>query len=71
MSKDLFSKCSEGRCAWCMRGRPANDDTKILCERKGIVDSTYCCKKFKYDPLKRVPMPRPELPQFNNDDFSL
>jgi hypothetical protein len=71
MAKCLFSTSLEGRCAWCINGHPANDSTKILCNRKGIVDSSFFCRKYKYDPLKRVPISPPTLPQFDSSDFSL
>lgn len=72
MSKSLFSNQDESRCEWCAHGHPANnDETKILCRHKGIVDSAFHCRKYKYDPLKRVPKHAPKLPEFDSNDFSL
>ena len=53
----LFQKDIEPRCAYCQRGAQLEDD-KILCVKKGVVSPGGSCRRFKYDPLKRVP-PRP------------
>ena len=73
MSKSLFSKSNddEGSCSICMHGRPSNDGSKVLCCKKGVVDSSYHCRKYKYDPLKRVPHRTPTLPHYDSSDFSL
>ena len=68
----LFQKDIEPRCAYCQRGAQLEDD-KILCVRKGVVSPGSSCRRFKYDPLKRVPPP-PVLPDFSklkDEDFSL
>ena len=68
----LFQKDIEPRCAYCQRGAQLEDD-KILCVRKGVVSPGGSCRRFKYDPLKRVPPP-PVLPDFSklkDEDFSL
>ena len=36
-----------------------------------IVSPYYKCKKFRYDPLRRVPKRPPKLPAFSPEDFSL
>jgi hypothetical protein len=50
----LFRKEIEPRCAYCQRGS-AIGDGKVACVRKGVVDDTYHCRGFRYDPLKRIP----------------
>ncbi len=67
----FFGKDIEHRCEYCERGRKSSSSTAILCERKGIVDAGYSCKKFEYDPLKRVPKRMNKLPEFDPSDFSL
>lgn len=71
MKKSLFSDKIEPSCEICARGKPSNDNSKILCQKKGIVDSCFHCRAFKYDPLKRVPHHMPPLPTFDKDDFKL
>lgn len=68
----LFSKEIEPRCAYCQRGARLNDE-KVMCLKKGIVSAAGQCRRFKYDPLKRVP-PRPTVLDFSKlseEDFSL
>ena len=68
----LFQKDIEPRCAYCQRGAQLEDD-KILCVKKGVVSPGGSCRRFKYDPLKRVPPP-PVLPDFSKlkyAEFSL
>ncbi len=42
-------------CAKCEHSRLIFDPDNVLCELNGIVDAAYCCRKFVYDPLKRIP----------------
>ena len=42
-------------CAYCLHGSTAADPKMILCKHKGVVSPYYCCRKFSYDPLMRVP----------------
>lgn len=68
----LFRKNIEPRCAYCRYGAAAEDGLTI-CRKKGIRQDTDKCRKFKYDPLRRVP-PRPKTPDFSrydDRDFSL
>jgi len=39
--------------------------------RRGVVEPEFRCKKYQYDPLKRVPMRTPPLLEFDKDDFDL
>ncbi|MEG1551409.1 MAG: hypothetical protein RR355_03990, partial [Oscillospiraceae bacterium] len=64
--KDISPKCE-----YCMNARKSPDGNTMLCTKKGIVDNDYCCKKFKYDVLKRTPRKPPKLSEFSKDDFSL
>lgn len=57
-------------CAYCLHGTPAADPKMILCKNKGVVSPYYCCRKFSYDPLMRVPR-RQVLPDLDPKDFSL
>ena len=65
-------EAKEPRCEYCMQGRLSADGESVLCPKKGVMDKDFSCKKFKYDPLKRVPEKKaPRLPEFTADDFSL
>ncbi len=63
-----YPKC----CRYCEKGSLSFDESAVLCEKKGIVGPDDCCKKFVYDPLKRVPFER-KLPVggYSTEDFSL
>ena len=42
----------------------------VLCKNRGVVSPYFACRKFRYDPLLRVPH-RQELPHYDPKDFSL
>ena len=57
-------------CAYCLHGSTAADPKMILCKQKGVGSPYYCCRKFSYDPLMRVPR-RQVLPELDPRDFTL
>ncbi len=60
------------RCEYCLIGKLSADGETVLCTKKGVMDKDSSCKKFKYDPLKRIPKAEaPFLPEFSPEDFSL
>ena len=68
----LFRKEIEPRCAYCQYSNVLNE-SQLTCLKRGIVSPSGSCRKFSYDPLKRVP-PRPAEPDFSrlrDEDFSL
>ncbi len=68
----LFRKDIEPRCVYCAKGSPISD-REVACPRKGVVDASFHCARFRYDPLKRVP-PRPvklETGNLTEEDFRL
>ena len=68
----LFRKKLPKSCSYCSMGTELSDGT-ILCAIKGLMDPDKSCKKFNYDPTKRVPgkQKAPDFSQFDNDDFTL
>lgn len=71
MAKKLFGNNIEPSCSYCEFGRPAPDGVMIFCRKFGPVAPYYSCKKFEYDPLKRVPKRPPPLPEFDHEDFEI
>ena len=71
MAKSLFSNNEPHCCNCCRNGRVSNAGDKILCPHKGVVEADFCCKKYRYDPLKRVPPRPPTLPVFDSEDFKI
>jgi hypothetical protein len=57
----------ERACAFCEFSAPAPADMEgneyFICSKKGLVRDGSACRKFSYDPLKREPMKRRELPK--------
>lgn len=42
-------------CKYCERAKTLSEPDRMLCEKRGIVPSDHCCRRFRYDPLKRAP----------------
>jgi len=71
MKKKLIGENVEPKCEYCQFGAAAPDGLTVLCPKTGVSDKDASCKKYRYDPLKRVPRPAPEMLSFTADDFSL
>ena len=71
MKKKLLGENIEPKCGYCQFGTSVPDGGTVLCTKKGVSEKDACCKKFRYDPLKRVPRQAPEMPVFSASDFSL
>ena len=68
----LFRKKIERSCSYCRYGAKLEDDV-ILCSKKGMCGIDESCRRFKYDPLKRVPHKAKALDfsKYREKDFSL
>lgn len=68
----LFRKKIEKSCSYCKYGTKL-DDTSVLCTKRGLVHIGKKCRKFAYDPCKRVPMKAkvPDFDKYANEDYSL
>lgn len=67
----LFRKKIQPACEYCAHGTVL-EDGRVLCVKRGVV-APEGCRKFRYDPCKRVP-PRPkalDFQKFNKEDYSL
>ena len=70
--KKLFGDYIEPDCAYCEHGNYTRDGKSVLCIKRGIVSPGYCCPKYLYAPLKRVPKGmNTQLPTFSAEDFEL
>lgn len=58
-------------CEFCEHASLINDEAHVLCTLHGIVKREYHCKKYTYDPLKRVPRTLPPLPKLSEEDVLL
>lgn len=68
----LFRKKIERSCTYCQYGTVL-DEEQVLCTKKGIVNPENGCRKFTYDPLKRVPLKTKPLDfsKYDEADYSL
>ena len=42
-------------CLYCEHAAETYDPELMSCDLKGVVKSGFVCRKFLYDPLKRIP----------------
>jgi hypothetical protein len=67
----LFRKTIEPRCAYCRHGATIGEN-EVACYYKGVMDGSYRCRRFRYDPLRRVPPPPAQLRRdYKPEDFTL
>ena len=68
----LFRKKIERSCSYCLYGARLEDDI-ILCSKKGMKCAEDKCRRFKYDPCKRIPPKGKALDfsRYDKEDFSL
>lgn len=68
----LFRRKIDRYCTYCMFARKVNNE-QVICEKQGIVLASHHCRRFRYDPLKRIP-PKAKVQDFSKyeeKDFSL
>lgn len=68
----LFRKKIQKSCTYCQYGTKLNDE-QVLCIKKGVVSLDGKCRKFTYDPCKRIPAKPKALDfeKYNDEDYSL
>ncbi len=71
LNRVLYDRERTPLCTYCEYVRLSRDKKVLYCKYKGIVVEDYSCKRFKYDPLKRIPRPPVKLPTYSADDFKL
>ena len=57
----LFRKKIDRYCTYCQFAGKIDDET-MVCQFCGIVPSNHRCRRFRYDPLRRIPG-RPSAPK--------
>ena len=69
----LFSKNIEPRCEYCRRAQPFENCDEVGCLKHGVMSSGEKCRRFVYDPLKRVPEPPRSFVsrEYDAEDFKL
>lgn len=71
MRRKLYGNSIEATCEFCVFGRRSSDGKAILCPKKGVMPLYHHCRKFVYDPLKRIPKRPPEISGYTEDDFRI
>lgn len=71
MRRKLYGNSINPSCEYCARAKRSADGRVMLCGRQGIVPLYHHCRRFQYDPLKRVPFRQPALESFDADAFKL
>ncbi len=71
MRQKLYGNNITPSCEYCARARRAANGRVMLCNKKGIVPLYHRCRRFRYDPLKRVPYRQPTLEKYQAVDFQL
>ena len=68
----LFRKKMPRSCATCLHSA-VFDENQFICTKRGIVENTFSCRKYKYYPCKRIPpiVKAPEFDKFTDEDFKL
>lgn len=68
----LFRKKIQRDCSYCQYGTPLEDGS-ILCAKKGLRFANGSCRRFRYDPCKRIPHKAKALDfsKYDKTDFSL
>ncbi len=68
----LFRKQASRSCKYCVHGTML-DENQMLCTKHGVVSMFYQCRKFQYDPCKRIPSKPKALDfsKYQDEDFSL
>ena len=68
----LFRKKIHPSCSYCVYSAKLTDG-QILCSKRGLVPLDGKCMRFRYDPIKRIPVKPKALDfsKYNSEDFSL
>ncbi len=69
--KKLFGNKKEPRCETCTHGKLSANGESVLCVQGGALPLTHSCRRYQYDPLRRVPKRRPLLGDYSAADFAL
>lgn len=68
----LFRKKMPRSCTTCQFGTNFSTN-QILCLKQGVVADSFACRKYRYDPCKRIPpcIKEPDFGKYSEEDFKL
>ena len=61
----------EKSCALCAHSADTAEEGKCLCVKKSFVYASDVCRKYEYDPFKRVPIPAPKMQEHKKEEFEI
>lgn len=71
MPKSVFNKKLPHSCEYCVYGTRLEFSNEVLCKKRGVTEFRDHCRKYKYDPLKRIPQMPQISENYNPEDFKL
>ena len=68
----LFRRKMPRSCTTCQYSTSLSEH-QLLCSKSGVVADSYACRKYKYDPCKRIPptVKAPDFQKYKDEDFTL
>lgn len=70
-SERLFGASIAPACKYCEHVMQSFDGGKMLCDKRGVVEASYKCRRFIYDPLKREPRKPLSIEKIDESEFEL
>lgn len=67
----VFPGPSVKACNCCRHALSVDHEHLTICRKKGLVERTYVCRSFRYNPLARQPAALPVLEQHKKEEFEL
>lgn len=71
MRRKLYGNKVNPACETCRFGQVTVDGRAILCSHRGAMPRYAQCRRYTYDPLKRVPHHKAPQTAYDPADFSL
>ena len=68
----LFRKRMPRSCSTCLHSANFSEN-QYICAKRGVVENTSSCRKYRYDPCKPIPvtMKAPDFSKYKDEDFHL
>lgn len=71
MLNSVYNKDLPRSCQYCVNGNVSDFSNEVLCKKRGVTNAFDSCRKYKYDPLKRMPKKTLISDNYKPEDFSL
>jgi hypothetical protein len=69
--KSVFGETIQPNCRYCRYNAAQADDPQETVKCSNYEEGRESCRRYQYDPTKRVPKAAPKLGSFTPEDFSL